>query len=123
MEADPFTAAFSELRYAILARLAAAPATLPVLLRDLRRAAEAGVIPGGFTVADVVGEVRLYEKLGLVSSDGVLLWVSREGLGALPESVRLRVERLALELGRVLRLEPQTVPAAVGAASVGIVEA
>jgi hypothetical protein len=111
---DAYSTVFSELRYAILGRLLAAPATLPVLLRDLRRAAELGVIPGGFTVADVVGEVKLYTRLGLVAEADGLLWAVRE---ALPEPLRGRVERLAVEFARVLGLEP-AVQAAAGVRSV-----
>jgi hypothetical protein len=99
---DAYAMVMSELRYAILGRLLAGPATLPVLLRDLHRAAEEGIIPGGFTIADVVSEVKLYIKLGLIAETDGVIWAVRE---AIPNTIRGKIERLSLGFTRILGVQ------------------
>ena len=61
--------AVEELRVNILARLAAEQATLHKLLDDLRRLVDAGLQPPGYTIRDVVVELRLYREAGVVYED------------------------------------------------------
>jgi hypothetical protein len=69
------------LRYAILARLLHSPVSLHRLYLDMLEAADRGALPAYPTLAEVVDEIRLYTRLGLVAEGGSgLLYINTEKL-------------------------------------------
>ncbi len=90
-----------ELRYAILARIAAGPVTLQQLISDLMRLHEEDVITAYPSLVDVVEEVRLYRELGLVEEGGSgRLYLNHRLLpGEVAERVWELAERIAESLG------------------------
>lgn len=104
--ADPRAAAqLGELRYAILARLAAAPATLHRLLLDLEKLSMLDEAPAP-SLVDVVLETRLYKELGIIhEGEAGTLYLDN---GKLPEDVAEKVQRLAQRYAALLGLETGT---------------
>ncbi len=102
---DPRAAAqLGELRYAILARLAAAPATLHRLLLDLEKLSMLDEAPAP-SLVDVVLETRLYEELGLLhEGEAGLLYLDQERL---PPDVAEKVQALARRYAALLGLEAE----------------
>ena len=95
--------AAAELRLNILARLAAAPATLHQLLDDLRRLVDMGLQPPGYTLRDVIIELRLYREAGIVYEDSAarlhvdLAMLAPEARSTIYSRAAAIVEALGLE--------------------------
>ncbi|KSW11540.1 hypothetical protein CF15_01490 [Pyrodictium occultum] len=104
--------ATEELGLNILARLAAGPAGLHRLLDDLRRLEEAGLQPPGYTLRDVVAELRLYREAGVVQVDvDGLLHVDPERLEL---GARMLVYSRAAVVAEALGLEGAALPQPAG---------
>ncbi len=90
------TALASDLRYAVLAKLASSPMTLHRLYEDLVSAAEHGLLPEYPTLMDVAELVGLYKRLGLVEegASGVLYVVVER----IPNSVKPILDEWSLKL-------------------------
>ena len=102
---DPRAAAqLGELRYAILARLAAAPATLHRLLLDLEKLNALDEAPAP-SLVDVVLETRLYEELGILhEGETGELYLDQEKL---PPEVAEKIQALARRYAALLGLEAE----------------
>jgi len=106
--------AAEELRINILARLAAEPATLHRLLDDLRRLVDAGIQPPGYTLGEVVLELRLYREAGIVYEEPATAKLHVE-LSLLAPDARSMVYSRAAVIAEALGLEKHAVaPNAVG---------
>ncbi|ALL00389.1 hypothetical protein Pyrde_0339 [Pyrodictium delaneyi] len=102
------------LRLNILARLAVEPATLHKLLDDLRYLEETGLQPPGYTLRDVLTELRLYRRAGIVYEDLATAKLYAD-LSILRPETRSTIYKLAATIAEVLGLERQ-------AAETGILE-
>jgi len=90
----------SVLRDAVVARLLLGPVTLQGLVLDLERLYALDVVDAAPVLVDVVEEVRLLRRLGVVvEGSGGLLYLDEERL---PGDVRERVEALAARIAEAL---------------------
>jgi len=94
------------LRLNILARLAVEPATLHKLLDDLCYLEKAGLQPPGYTLRDVLTELRLYRRAGIVYEDLATAKLYAD-LSILRPETRSTIYKLAATIAEVLGLERQ----------------